>query len=158
MRRRNEQEQKPKSNQKMSSGIPYYYGVGKSFEIWTGSPRMLVDPASIVVADLTDWTYRPLPGQVAVDPQLGRIAFPPTQTRRQGVWVTYNYAFSADIGGGEYQRTLSQPAVTTFIWWARAKTSRASMMHSRAGRSTSPRTPLSRSPTAERMSNRSASH
>jgi hypothetical protein len=96
-----------------TSGIPYYYGDGKSFEIWTGSgsSQKLVDPSSIVVADLTDWTYRPLPTQVAVDPVLGRIAFPPTQTRRQGVWVTYNYAFSADMGGGEYERTLSQPAV-----------------------------------------------
>ena len=93
------------------SGIPYYYGAGKSFQIWTGTPRKLVDPSSIVVADLTDWTYRPLPGQVAVDPVLGRIAFPPTQTRRQGVWVSYYYAFSADMGGGEYERTLSQPAV-----------------------------------------------
>lgn len=94
-----------------TSGIPYYYGDGKSFTIWTGSPRKLVDPSSIVVADLTDWTYRPLPGQVAVDPMLGRIAFPPTHNRRQGVWVSYNYAFSADMGGGEYERTLSQPAV-----------------------------------------------
>jgi len=93
-----------------SSGIPYYYGEGKSFAIWTGTPRTLVDPRSIVVADLTDWTYRPLPTQVAVDPMLGRIAFPPNQTRRQGVWVTYNYAFSADMGGGEYERDLSQPA------------------------------------------------
>jgi hypothetical protein len=99
------------ARESVTSGIPYYYGGGKSFEIWTGSPRKLVDPNSIVVADLTDWTYRPLPGQVAVDPMLGRIAFPPTQTRRKGVWVTYNYAFSADMGGGEYQRTLSQPAV-----------------------------------------------
>jgi hypothetical protein len=95
-----------------TSGIPYYYGDGKSFEIWTGSgsSQKLVDASSIVVADLTDWTYRPLPTQVAVDPVLGRIAFPPTQTRRQGVWVTYNYAFSADMGGGEYERTLSQPS------------------------------------------------
>jgi hypothetical protein len=96
-----------------TSGVPYYYGEGKSFEIWTGSPRTLIDPSSIVVADLTGWTYRPLPGQVVVDPQLGRIAFPPTQTRRQGVWVSYQYAFSADIGGGEYDRPLSQPAACT---------------------------------------------
>jgi hypothetical protein len=97
----------------MTSGIPYYYGDGKSFEIWTGSGSQLtqVDAGSIVVADLTDWTYRPLPKRVAVDPVLGRIAFPPTQIRRQGVWVTYNYGFSADMGGGEYERTLSQPAV-----------------------------------------------
>src|SRR5581483_7411427 len=98
---------------KVSSGIPYYYGEGKSFAVWTGSPRKLVDPSSLVVADLTDWTYRPLPGQVAVDPALGRIAFPPTQSRRQGVWVSYNYAFSADMGGGEYERTLSQPSTYT---------------------------------------------
>lgn len=98
---------------KVSSGIPQYYGDGKSFAIWTGTPRKLVDPESLVVADLTNWTYRPLPGQVAIDPKLGRIAFPPTQTRRQGVWVSYNYAFSADMGGGEYERTLSQPSTYT---------------------------------------------
>jgi hypothetical protein len=96
-----------------NNGIPFYYGDGKSFAIWTGTPPRLVDPASLVVADLTDWTYRPLPGQVAVDPQLGRIAFPPTQVRRQGVWVSYHYAFSADIGGGEYDRMLEQPPVYT---------------------------------------------
>lgn len=111
-RRGLERLENPRSG-KVSSGIPQYYGDGKSFAIWTGTPRKLVDPESLVVADLTDWTYRPLPGQVAVDPKLGRIAFPPTQTRRQGVWVSYNYAFSADMGGGEYQRTLSQPATCT---------------------------------------------
>ena len=98
------------SSESETSGIPYYYGDGKSFEIWAGTPRTRVDAGSIVVADLTDWTYRPLPTQVAVDPVLGRIVFPPTAIRRQGVWVSYNYAFSADIGGGEYQRALSQPA------------------------------------------------
>ncbi len=100
----------PISRRGLERGLPYYYGGDGSFQIWTGSPRTPVDPASIVAADLSDWTYRPLPGQVAVDPHLGRIAFPPTQTRRQGVWVTYQYAFSADIGGGEYPRELSQPA------------------------------------------------
>jgi hypothetical protein len=97
----------------VTSGISSYYGAGKSFEIWTGSPRKQVDPTALVVADLTDWTYRPLPGQVAIDPELGRIAFPPTQGRKQGVWVTYRYAFSADMGGGEYERELSQPAAST---------------------------------------------
>src|SRR5579864_7467731 len=93
-----------------SSGIPLYYGDGRSFAIWTGLPMQLVPPESLVVADLTDWTYRPLPDQVAIDPQLGRIAFPPTHAKRQKVWVSYNYAFSADLGGGEYARTLSEPA------------------------------------------------
>src|SRR5262249_15120676 len=29
------------------------------------------------------------------------------------VWVSYHYGFSADMGGGEYDRTLSQPPVHT---------------------------------------------
>jgi hypothetical protein len=94
-----------------------YYGDHKSLRIWLGSPRepgrpdrQPVPPEKIVAADLTDWTYRPLPDQIAVDPELGRIAFPPGQARKQGVWVSYYYGFSADIGGGEYDRPLLQPA------------------------------------------------
>ncbi|HNB52972.1 MAG TPA: hypothetical protein PK530_13570, partial [Anaerolineales bacterium] len=48
-------------------------------------------------------------GFVAVDPELGRMAFPPRHLPKYGVWVSYFYGFSADIGGGEYNRTLSQP-------------------------------------------------
>ena len=89
-----------------------YYGEGKSFQIWQGKPLQPVPAEQIVSADLTDWTYRPLPEQVAVDPELGRIAFPPTVSRKQGVWVSYHYAFSADMGGGEYERELPEPANT----------------------------------------------
>jgi len=93
--------------------IADYYGEGKSFQIWQGKPLQPVPPEQIVPADLTDWTYRPLPGQVAVDPELGRIAFPPTASRKQGVWVSYHYAFSEDMGGGEYERELPEPAGTS---------------------------------------------
>jgi hypothetical protein len=96
-----------------TSGIPFYYGDGKSFEIWVGAARQPIPASQIVAADLTDWTYRPLPDTVAVDPWLGRIAFPPTQSRKQGVWVSYYYGFSADIGGGEYNRPLSEAAGST---------------------------------------------
>jgi hypothetical protein len=94
-----------------ASGVPYYYSEDKSFQIWVGpAPRQPVPAEQIVPADLSDWRYRPLPSQVAVDPVLGRIAFPPGSARRQPVWVSYYYGFSADIGGGEYNRPLSQPA------------------------------------------------
>jgi len=63
---------------------------------------------SIVPADLTGWKYVPRTGQIAVDPVRGRIAFPPRQLPKQGVWVSYHYGFSADIGGGEYTRSLAQ--------------------------------------------------
>jgi hypothetical protein len=39
---------------------------------------------------------------------LGRIVFPSNQKPRHGVVVNYQYAFSADIGGGEYERPLSE--------------------------------------------------
>ncbi|MGF6806736.1 cytoskeletal protein CcmA (bactofilin family) [Paraburkholderia sp. Clong3] len=93
-----------------TSGIPSYYGPNGSFTIWVGTPPQPVPPGQIVAADLSGWSYRPLPNTVAVDPELGRIAFPHGQPRKQGVWVSYVYGFSADIGGGEYDRPISQPA------------------------------------------------
>jgi len=95
-------------------GVPFYYGPGRSLMIWTGAPRVPVDATRIVPADLSDWSYRPISDQVALDPVLGRIVFPPTLARRQAVWVSYAYGFAADIGGGEYERTLSQPQDATF--------------------------------------------
>ncbi|MFF4834349.1 hypothetical protein [Streptomyces sp. NPDC001315] len=81
-----------------------YYGPGKSFVIRRDGEDKPVPPADIVVADLSDWRYRPKRGQVAVDPELGRIAFGSRSAPRQGVWVDYHYAFGADMGGGEYER------------------------------------------------------
>jgi hypothetical protein len=68
-----------------------------------------VDVVDMVAADLTDWRYQPPQGKVAVDPVLGRIAFSPRNTPEGRVRVMYHYAFSADIGGGEYNRPLFQP-------------------------------------------------
>jgi hypothetical protein len=94
-----------------------YYGENKSLYVWrrdtTDGPRQPIPPEEIVAADLTDWQYEPHPGQVAVDPQLGRIAFRPGEWPRRGVWVSYQYGFSADVGGGEYMRSLSQPGEHT---------------------------------------------
>ncbi|GEC04430.1 hypothetical protein SSP24_20850 [Streptomyces spinoverrucosus] len=81
-----------------------YYGPGKSFVIRRDGEDQPVPPSDIVVADLSDWRYRPKRGQVAVDPELGRIAFGSRTAPRQGVWVDYHYAFAADMGGGEYAR------------------------------------------------------
>jgi hypothetical protein len=90
--------------------VAAFYGPTESIQIFTGTPPTLVDVSRIVPADLTGWAYRPTGDQVAVDPVLGRIMFPPNQSRRQAVRVSYAYGFAADLGGGEYVRTLSQPA------------------------------------------------
>lgn len=81
-----------------------YYGPGKSLVIRRDGEDQPVPPSDIVVADLSDWRYRPKRGQVAVDPELGRIAFGSRSAPRQGVWVDHHYAYGADMGGGEYER------------------------------------------------------
>jgi hypothetical protein len=98
-----------------------YYGEDKSFYIWKGVKRgntverQAIPAQHIVVADLSDWVYRPRRNTVAVDPVLGRIVFPPGQLP-SGVWVSYHYGFSADIGGGEYSRSLETPLAQTLFY------------------------------------------
>ncbi|MFL6194796.1 MAG: hypothetical protein ACJ75H_11540, partial [Thermoanaerobaculia bacterium] len=99
-----------------------YYGPEKSIHIWVGkktkgSTESVPEPVPlerIVAADLSDWHYVPPKDKVAVDPELGRIVFH-RDRRDKDVWVSYSYGFSADIGGGEYDRLLSQPAGATVI-------------------------------------------
>ncbi len=48
---------------------------------------------------------------LAVDPELGRIALSSSYSLKDsdvGIWVSYHYGFSADMGGGEYPRKLRQ--------------------------------------------------
>ena len=96
---------------------PDLYGPRESLAVWApgwpakNAPQPI--PADAVIpADLSRWRYDPPRNHIAVDPETGRIAFPSTQLPRQGVMVYYHYGFSADIGGGEYPRTLAQPAGT----------------------------------------------
>jgi len=102
--------------------VAAFYGPGQSIQIALGSPDKLIQPSRIVPADLSGWTYRPTGDQVALDPHLGRIMFPTGQPKRQTVWVSYAYGFPADLGGGEYARTLSQPAGSVFYEVGRGAT------------------------------------
>lgn len=94
------------------------YGENLSLQIWIGKKKPKspdIEPQkipleNIEVADLSGWHYKPKRGKVAVDPELGRIAFPHRQMPKNGVWVSYQYGFSAAMGGGEYERKLLQPA------------------------------------------------
>jgi hypothetical protein len=91
-----------------------YYGPGKSMTIWApGWPKkgaeQPIPRQSIVPADLSQWHYEAPRNQLAVDPETGRMVFPSHQLPKQGVVVFYQYAFGAEIGGGEYERRLSQP-------------------------------------------------
>ncbi|WP_437674817.1 hypothetical protein [Sorangium sp. So ce131] len=103
-----------------------YYGEGKSIAIYApgwptkGAPQP-IPRERIVPADLSSGQYRARRDHVGLDPATGRIVFPATQLPKAGVWVTYHYGFSADIGGGEYDRPLSQPLSFTLYRVAKIK-------------------------------------
>jgi hypothetical protein len=85
------------------------YGTGGSLALsvtdWPARGTSGVVPAaSIIVADLSDWTYHVPKNKVALDPVLGRIQFAATQPPKNGVTVSYGYGFAAELGGGEYPR------------------------------------------------------
>jgi hypothetical protein len=92
-----------------------YYGQEKSVAIWAEGwggfdPKKPVPLSAIIPADLSDWQYTPPLKHIAIDPVLGRFAFPPGQLPKKHVRVIYHYGFSADMGGGEYPRQLFDPS------------------------------------------------
>lgn len=103
----------PISRHDLRDRFANYYGT--SFELWIADPSQASAPAfpaqRIVVADLGDWSYRPKSqDQIALDPELGRIAFAEVSLRKlpKAVWVSCHYGFPAEFGGGEYRRNLDQ--------------------------------------------------
>jgi hypothetical protein len=107
----------PLSRRVLAQYLPRYYGEEKSLAL-DG-----VDIAAINVCDLSDagggaWAHTPAAGRIAIDPVLGRIfcgdpqAAPPL--------ATFHYGFSADVGGGEYDRAATLDAQATPIEWVPA--------------------------------------
>lgn len=81
----------------------YGHGSGKAVGVYVGGTdeRDLVPVEDVVVKDLSAWSP-PSPGRVAVDVRLGRLCFGAAPAG--DVHVTYHYGFSADVGGGPYDR------------------------------------------------------
>jgi hypothetical protein len=91
----------PISRRVMAQYLDQYYGQGKSIFIDSTSTDK-VNVCNLSDAGSGSWAHTPLPGAVAIDPVLGRIAFGDAQA--QPPLVTFHYGFSADMGGGEYDR------------------------------------------------------
>ena len=100
-----------------------YYSDGdvrRSVCLYVGSadPLPAIPSASIRVCNLSDdgatWAHLPGAGLYAIDPVLGRVALPPGLAADTRVEVDYHYGFSADVGGGEYERaqTFGMAAAT----------------------------------------------
>jgi tail protein P2 I len=112
----------PLSRRVLDRHLETYYGPGKSLLIYRDGQDVPIDAVHICdLSDVTDgmgnvtgWAHMPQE-KIAIDPALGRIAFPsssppasPPQAPPQSVRVTYHYGFSADMGGGEYEREVGQ--------------------------------------------------
>lgn len=87
----------------------YGAGVGASFALWSDRDATeLVRLERLVVADLSDWNAVLRTGEVAVDPETGRIMFAPGEAPESGLRVSYHYGLSAEIGGGTYARAARE--------------------------------------------------
>ena len=92
-----------------------YYGPGKSIYLEIdddGKDLDLVMACNLGDVPGNGWAHTPPEGKIAIDPVLGRIAFPEALPEDANVLVTYHYGFSADMGSGEYDRTASLGAGT----------------------------------------------
>jgi hypothetical protein len=92
-----------------------YYGLDRSFAIFRDG--ILIPPSDLISMGLDDWPLPPA-GKVAVDVTLGRFVLPESDEEHPNVDVRYSYGFSADLGGGSYDRyaTLAiAPAANTWV-------------------------------------------
>lgn len=104
----------PISRRVLQAYLKEYYGADdagqevadRSFVIKVGAT--LLPRNQIKTCDLSDdgsgnWAHHPI-DLIAVDPVLGRMTFPPSQSPASDVRVTFHYGFAAEIGGGPYER------------------------------------------------------
>ncbi|RFM26944.1 hypothetical protein [Deminuibacter soli] len=113
----------PLSRWALDNNLEGYYGDEEDKSIFitinnkkleAGVGQQLHDIISICdLSDITDswgnvtgWNHVPAQHKVSIDPVLGRIALPnewlPETSQPMDVRVTYQYGFSASMGGGEY--------------------------------------------------------
>jgi hypothetical protein len=105
----------PVSRRLMADDPEKYYGINRSVLIYlNGAPVLFSNNMSICnLSDLLDpggnvigWANMPTQ-KIAIDPVLGRIAFPSLLPPPASVRVDYYYGFSAEMGGGTYGRTAT---------------------------------------------------
>ena len=102
----------PLSRYALNAAKAKFYGAGNSFFIDGVALDMLV------ICNLSDagggaWAHLPPAGKVAVDPVLGRMAFATPPARPPN--VRFHYGFSANLGGGAYDRLKSFGTLTPLI-------------------------------------------
>ncbi len=109
------------NTQRMEYYKDYYTGadnITKSLRLYDDSTGSLqpVDPSQVRICNLDDdgpgWAHVSPSGVYTIDPLLGRIALPPGLPANLNLRVDFHYGFSADMGGGEYERAASFETAT----------------------------------------------
>jgi hypothetical protein len=102
------------------------FGTGRSFllETETGTGVDPVPAADIRICDLSNdpaapgtWAHQPQPGDthIAVDPVLGRVAYPATPAAGDTRLATFHYGAALAVGGGGYDRAASLEPMQTIV-------------------------------------------
>ncbi len=113
----------PLSRRRLARHLARYYGTraGAGADIDNTNPSLAlsvdgveIERDQIRICNLQDdggsWAHTPpAAGEYIIDPELGRIALPPEAADPADVRVFWHEGFSADIGGGEYERGQSLP-------------------------------------------------
>jgi hypothetical protein len=111
-----------------------YFGTQPVLEIFVDGADHPLLPEELVICNLSGWDApgwtplaseaftradgTPFQTQVAVDPELGRLAFLDRIALPVQVEVSYAYGFSGDVGGGPYNRQESvKQALTREVTW-----------------------------------------
>lgn len=120
----------------------YLAGQQPPFQVYLNDEEAPVDPAALMICDLSDvpdspatnWTRpnaalhvsdRPELRRIAIDPVLGRLAIPQGQPLPASVLISYAYGFSGDIGGGAYDRRASvAQGLSKRVTWERGVSQR----------------------------------
>ncbi|MCY1352682.1 hypothetical protein D9M68_150280 [compost metagenome] len=113
----------PLSRHRLAAHLPRHYGVradatapldnpAPSLQLWVDG--VAIERDQVCVCHLGDdgagWAHTPPPdGRYAIDPALGRIALPGDAADPAEVRLTWHEGFSADLGGGEYERGADLP-------------------------------------------------
>ena len=101
----------PLSRLTLHHDLAQYYGSADEISSLVIRAAGAVQPINkIAVCNLSDgtggkWAHNAPPGKIAIDPQLGRIAFDSAPGGE--VEVSFAYGFGGDLGGGPYDRRAS---------------------------------------------------
>lgn len=91
-----------------------YYGPNRGINVVVNGE--MVPPLNVVGRNLSSWN-RPPAGKIALDPVNSRLAFAQGEDPGQNhVLVSYAYGFSADLGGGPYERFDTLVDLSSVSW------------------------------------------